>query len=73
MSPDILAIVIATTVQLLSLIFLAWDLSRMLRKIGSEVTQVIAAITFNVLQGRRIEEVLREIREPLRDTHISPA
>jgi hypothetical protein len=62
-SPDILAIAIATTVQLLGLVFLGWYLSRMLREISAEVTQITAAVTFNVLQGRRIEEVLREMRE----------
>jgi len=64
-SPDILAIAIATTVQLLGLVVLGWYLSRMLREISAEVTQITAAVTFNVLQGRRIEEVLREMRESL--------
>ena len=59
MSPDILAIVIATTIQLLGLIILGWYLSRMLRQITAEVT-------FNVLQGRRIEDALREMRESIR-------
>jgi len=62
-SSDILAIAIATTVQLPSLVFLAWYLSRMLREITAEVTQITAAVTFNILQGRRIEDVLREMRE----------
>lgn len=66
MSPDILAIVVATTIQLLGLILLGWYLSRMLRQITAEVT-------FNVLQGRRIEEVLREMRESLHDMRESPA
>ncbi len=66
MSPDILAIVIATTIQLLGLVFLGWYLSRMLRQITAEVT-------FNVLQGRRIEVVLREMRESLREMGESPA
>jgi hypothetical protein len=66
MSPDILAIVVATTIQLLGLILLGWYLSRMLRQITAEVT-------FNVLQGRRIEEVLGEICEPLREIRESPA
>ncbi len=61
MSPDILAIVIATTIQLLGLVFLGWYLSRMLRQITAEVT-------FNVLQGRRIEVV-----ESLREMGESPA
>ena len=65
MSPDILAIAIATTVQLLGLVVLGWYLSRMLREISAEVTQITAAVTFNVLQGRRIDEVLREMRESL--------
>ena len=64
-SSDILAIAIATTVQLPSLVFLAWYLSRMLREITAEVTQITAAVTFNILQGRRIEDVLREMRESL--------
>ena len=63
MSLDILAIAIATTVQLPGLVFLAWYLSRMLREISAEVTQITAAVTFNILQGRRIEDVLRKMRE----------
>ncbi len=63
MSPDIFAIVVATTIQLLGLVFLGWYLSRMLREISAEVTQIAAAVTFNVLQGRRLEDVLREMRE----------
>ncbi len=64
MSPDILAIVIATTIQVLvsvtGFFLLGWKLSQMLRQITAEVT-------FNVLQGRRIEEVLREMRDsPIR-------
>jgi hypothetical protein len=58
MSADILAIVTATTVQLLGLLLLGWYLSRMLRQITAEVT-------YNVLQGRRIEEVLRDMRESI--------
>ena len=69
MSPDILAIAIATTVQVLvsviGLSLLGWKLSQTLREIHTEVTQITAAVTFNVLQGRRIEEVLREMRESL--------
>jgi hypothetical protein len=70
MSPDILAIVIATTIQVLvsvtGFVLLGWKLSQTLRQITAEVT-------FNVLQGRRIEEVLREMRESLRDMRESPA
>jgi hypothetical protein len=66
MSPDILAIAISTTIQLFGLIILGWYLSRMLRQITAEVT-------FNILQGRRIEEVLREMRESLRDMREPPA
>jgi len=63
MSPDILAIAIVTTIQLLGLVFLGWYLSRMHHEISAEVTQITAVVTFNVLQGRRIEEVSREMRE----------
>jgi hypothetical protein len=66
MSPDILAIAISTTIQLFGLIILGWYLSRMLRQITAEVT-------FNIFQGRRIEEVLREMRESLRDMREPPA
>jgi hypothetical protein len=66
MSPDILAIVIATTIQLCGLIILGWYLSRMLR-------QITAKVTFNVLQGRRIEDALREMRESLCEPRKSPA
>ena len=64
MSPDILAIVIATTIQVLvsviGFVLLGWKLSQTLHQITAEVT-------FNVLQGRRIEEVLHEMREsPIR-------
>jgi hypothetical protein len=76
MSPDILAIVIATTVQILvaviGLSLLGWKLSQTLREIHIEVTQITAAVTFNVLQGRRVEEVLREMRESLREMSKSP-
>jgi hypothetical protein len=69
MSPDILAIIIATTVQVLvsviGLSLLGWKLSQTLREIHEGVTQITAAVTFNVLQGRRIEEVLREMRESI--------
>jgi hypothetical protein len=50
MSSDILAIAIATMVQLLGLVFLGRYLSRMLREISAEVTQITAAVTVNVLQ-----------------------
>jgi hypothetical protein len=40
-----------------------FDLSRMLRESIAEVTQATAAVTFNALRGRRIEEVLREMGE----------
>ena len=53
MSPDILAIAIAIAIQLFELIILGWYLSRRLR-------QIIAEVTFNMLQGRRIEDALRE-------------
>jgi hypothetical protein len=65
-SPDVLAIIVATTVQLLGLSLLGWYLSRMLRQITAEVT-------FNVLQGRRVEEVLRDMRESLHEIRGSPA
>jgi hypothetical protein len=67
MSPDILAIVIATTIQVFvsvtGFVLLGWKLSQTLRQITSEVT-------FNVLQGRRIEDALCE---SLRDARESPA
>jgi hypothetical protein len=63
MSPDILTIAIAITVQPLGLVFLGWYLSRMLRESSAEVTQITAAVTFNALRGRRIEEILREMGE----------
>jgi hypothetical protein len=70
MSPDILAIVIATTIQVLvavtGFVLLGWKLSQTLRQITAEVT-------FNVLQGRRIEDALREMRESLRDMREPPA
>jgi hypothetical protein len=69
MSPDILAIVIATTIQVLvsvtGFVLLGWKLSQTLRQITAEVT-------FNVLQGRRIEEALSEMRESIREMRQSP-
>ena len=66
MAEPILAISIATVQVLVSVIglsLLGWNLSQMLREIHTEVGQITAAVTFDVLQGRRIEEVLREMRE----------
>lgn len=70
MSGDPLAIVIAiligTTVQVVVAVTGYWKLSQMLRQITAEVT-------YNVLQGRRIEDVLRDMRESLRGMGESPA
>jgi hypothetical protein len=68
-SPDILAIVIASTIQVLvsvtGFVLRGW-------KLGQTLRQITAEVTFNVLQGRRIDEVLGEKRESLRDLRESP-
>jgi hypothetical protein len=65
MSPDILAIVIATTIQVVVAVTGNWKLSQTLREIHKEVTQITAAVSYYVLQGRRVEDILREMRESI--------
>ena len=42
-----------------------WKLSQTLREIHEGVTQITATVSYNVLQGRRVEDILREMRESI--------
>ena len=69
MSPDILAMVIATTIEVLASgagVLPGWKLSETLR-------QMTAEVTFNVFQGRPIREVLREMCDSPGGMRESPA
>lgn len=59
MSPESIMIGIFGIVQIAGLVILAW----MLRQNAADLKQITAAVTVNVLQGRRIEQVLREMGE----------
>jgi hypothetical protein len=59
MSPEIIAIMTVGVAQIAGLLILGVYLSRMLREIS-------VSTRIHVLQGRRIEDVLRELREPLK-------
>ncbi len=67
MSPEFIVTVISAIVQLAGLVILGWMLRQNTvdqKQITAAVTQITAAVSVNVLQGRRIEQVLREMREP---------
>jgi hypothetical protein len=63
MTPDILAIVIATTVQVVIAIAGFAYIATQLRKMNDKMVAEDASI---YLQGRQVQEVLREMREMLR-------
>ncbi len=60
MSTELLAILIASTIQIAGLVILGTMLLRMGQKIDADDAAFF-------LQGRRVEEVLREMRETLRN------
>ncbi len=60
-SPELCAVLIAAAIVMSAAIQIAG-----LIILGRDLKQITAAVSINVLQGRRIEEVLREMRESLR-------
>ena len=60
MSTELLAILIASTIQIAGLVILG----TMLLRVGQKMDADDAAL---FLQGRRVEEVIREMRETLRN------
>jgi hypothetical protein len=59
MSTELLAILIASTIQIAGLVILGTMLLRMGQKMDADDAALF-------LQGRRVEEVIREMRETLR-------
>lgn len=57
MTPELLAILITATIQIAIAVVGFAYISRILR-------QITASVSFHVLQGRRIEEVLRDMSHP---------
>lgn len=60
MSAELLAILITSTIQIAGLLILGTMMFRMGRKMDADDAALF-------LQGRRVEEVLREMRETLRN------
>jgi hypothetical protein len=60
MSTELLAILVTSTIQIGGLVILGTMLLRMGRKVDADDAALF-------LQGRRIEEVIREMRETLRN------
>ena len=60
MTPELLAILITSTIQIGGLVILGTMLLRMGRKMDADDAALF-------LQGRRVEEVIREMRETLRN------
>ena len=60
MSTELLAILIASTIQIAGLVILGTMLLRVGQKTGADDAALF-------LQGRRVEEVIREMRETLRN------
>ena len=60
MSTELLAILITSTIQIAGLVILGTMLLRMGRKMDADDAALF-------LQGRRVEEVIREMRETLRN------
>ena len=60
MTPELLAILITSTIQIAGLVILGTMLLRMGRKMDADDAALF-------LQGRRVEEVIREMRETLRN------
>ncbi len=59
MSPEFIAIIIFGTVQRAGLLVLGW----ILRDVSQIMRDISVSTRIHVLQGRRIEDVLRELRE----------
>jgi hypothetical protein len=59
MSPEFIAIIVFGTAQLAGLLILGL----MLRNISQETREISISTRIHVLQGRRFEEVLRELSE----------
>ena len=59
MTPDIIAIVIATVLQIAGLGFIAYQVRRMNDKMIADDASIF-------LRGRQIQEIVREMRELLR-------
>ncbi len=60
-SPEFWAILITAAIQIAGLataVWMAWQNGRQLGQANAELSQLIAAVSVDVLQGRRIEEVL---------------
>jgi hypothetical protein len=60
MSTELLAILVTSTIQIAGLVILGTMLLRMGRKVDADDAALY-------LQGRRVEEVIREMRETLRN------
>ncbi len=59
MSPEFITIMVFGTAQLIGLLILGL----MLRDISRETREISVSTRIDVLQGRRIEDVLRELQE----------
>jgi len=59
MSPEFIAIIIFGTAQLIGLLILGL----MLRTVSRESREISVSTRIHVLQGRRIEDVLRELSQ----------
>jgi len=60
MTPDIIAIIIATVLEIAGLGFIAYQVRKMNDKMIADDASIF-------LQGRQVQEILREMRETLRD------
>lgn len=59
MSPEFIAIIVFGTIQLAGLLILGL----ILREVSGETREISVSTMIHVLQGRRIEDVLRELCE----------
>ena len=59
MSPEFIAIIVFGGLHLIGLLILGW----MLRDVSRMTRDVTVSTRIHVLQGRRIEDVLRELSE----------
>jgi hypothetical protein len=62
MSPELIAIMVLATIQLIGLLILGL----MLRSISTEARELSVSTSVHVLQERRIEDMLRELSQPRR-------
>jgi len=60
MTPDIIAIIIATLLEIAGLGFIAYQVRKMNDKMIADDASIF-------LQGRQVQQILREMREMLRD------